>query len=62
MISVVTCVLTDKKGNILILKRSNKVRTYKGLWSGISGYIEENEKPIDTPFKEIREETVFIKI
>ena len=32
---------------ILILKRSNKVRTMKGLWSGVSGIIENNEVPID---------------
>lgn len=47
----------DKNNNILILKRSDKVRTYKGYWSGISGYIEEGEEPVDTAFKEIRQET-----
>lgn len=57
MINVVTCLLMDKNDNILILKRSDKVRTYKGYWSGISGYIEEGEGPVDTAFKEIRQET-----
>ena len=57
MPSVVTCVLLDENKNILILKRSDKVRTYKGFWSGISGYVEEGEKPVDTAFKEIHEET-----
>ena len=57
MPSVATCILTDQKENILILKRSQKVGTYKGLWSGVSGYVEEGEEPIDTAFKEIREET-----
>ena len=57
MPSVVTCILIDYHENILILKRSDKVRTYKGYWGGIAGYIEEGEKPIDTAFKEIREET-----
>jgi 8-oxo-dGTP pyrophosphatase MutT (NUDIX family) len=57
MPSVVTCVLLDENKNILILKRSDKVRTYKGFWSGISGYVEEGEEPVDTAFKEIREET-----
>jgi len=56
MPSVVTCLIRDKKGKILILKRSNKVKTYKGLWSGVSGYVEEGEKPIDTAYKEIFEE------
>jgi 8-oxo-dGTP pyrophosphatase MutT (NUDIX family) len=57
MPSVVTCVLLDENKNILILKRSVKVRTYKGFWSGVSGYVEEGEEPVDTAFKEIREET-----
>jgi len=56
MPSVVTCLIIDKKGKILILKRSNKVKTYKGFWSGVSGYVEEDEKPIDTAYKEIFEE------
>ena len=59
MPSVVTCVLFDENKNILILKRSDKVRTYKGFWSGVSGYVEEGEKPVDTAFKEIREEIGF---
>ena len=57
MPSVVTCLLMDKNENILILKRSDKVRTYRGYWSGISGYVEKGEEPLDTAFKEIREET-----
>jgi 8-oxo-dGTP diphosphatase len=57
MPSVVTCLLLDKNENILILKRSDKVRTYKGCWSGVAGYVEEGEEPVDTAFKEIREET-----
>ena len=32
------------------------VKTYKGLWGGVAGYIEENEKPYETALKEIREE------
>ena len=41
---------------ILILKRSEKVRTMKGLWSGVSGIIENNEKPADRAIIEIYEE------
>ena len=41
---------------ILILKRSEKVRSMKGLWSGISGIIESNENPIDRAKIEIFEE------
>ena len=57
MPSVVTCILIDNHENILILKRSDKVRTYKGYWGGIAGYVEKDEEPVDTAFKEIREET-----
>jgi 8-oxo-dGTP pyrophosphatase MutT (NUDIX family) len=46
----------DDSGKILVLKRSDKVRTYKGFWSGVAGYVEEGEQPIDTAFKEISEE------
>ena len=59
MPKVVTCLLTHK-GKLLILKRSEKVRTYKGMWGGVAGYIEEDEDPYETAIKEIREE-VWIK-
>ena len=41
---------------ILILKRSDKVRSMKGSWSGISGIIENNEIPINRAKIEIFEE------
>ena len=41
---------------ILILKRSEKVRSMKGLWSGVSGMIENNENPLDRAKIEIFEE------
>lgn len=40
----------------LLLKRSNKVKTMKGLWAGISGIIENNEEPIRRAKIEIYEE------
>ena len=55
MIHVVSCFIT-KDELILILKRSDKVRTYKGKWATVSGYIEQNEKPYETALKEIKEE------
>jgi predicted aconitase with swiveling domain len=52
---VVSCVL--KKGNrILILKRSEKVGTFRGHWAGVSGFVEKGEMPLETAFKEILEE------
>ena len=41
---------------ILILKRSQQVRSMKGLWSGVSGIIENNETPIKRAKIEIFEE------
>jgi len=53
---IVTCLLINNENKILILKRSDKVKTYKGMWGAVAGYIEENEEPYETAFKEIREE------
>jgi len=53
---VVTAILRHED-KILILKRSEKVRTNKGLWAGVSGYIEIGEKPLQTAVKEVGEET-----
>ena len=41
---------------ILILKRSQNVKTMKDLWSGVSGIIENNEEPIERAKIEIFEE------
>ena len=53
---VVTCFL-QFESKILILKRSDKVRTHKHKWAGVSGYIEPGETDSETAIKEIREET-----
>lgn len=55
MSQVVTCIL-EHDGKILLLKRSNQVATYRGLWGGVAGYVEELEDPYDTAIKEIRQE------
>jgi 8-oxo-dGTP pyrophosphatase MutT (NUDIX family) len=54
-IKVVTIFLIHE-GKILLLKRSTNVRTMKGMWAGISGYLE-NEDPLIQALKEIREES-----
>jgi len=41
---------------ILILKRSDKVKTMKGLWAGVSGIIENTEPTIERAKIEIFEE------
>ena len=43
-------------GKLLILKRSDKVRSMKGLWAGVSGIIEKNEEPLKRAKIEIFEE------
>jgi 8-oxo-dGTP pyrophosphatase MutT (NUDIX family) len=55
-IHVVTCFLM-RRGRVLILRRSEKVGTYRCKWAGVSGYIEKGEKPVGTAYKEVREET-----
>ena len=43
---------------ILILKRSDKVKSMKCLWAGVSGIIEKNDAtPLDRAKTEILEET-----
>ena len=41
---------------LLILKRSEEVKSMKGLWAGISGVIEKNEEPLKRAKIEIYEE------
>ncbi len=54
--NIVTVFLThDNK--YLILKRSNKVKSMKNLWAGISGIIEGSEDSLYRAKKEILEET-----
>ncbi len=41
---------------ILLLKRSLGVKTNKGKWAGVSGYVEVGETPLETAYKELGEE------
>ncbi len=52
---IITCFLKSND-KILILKRSEKVKSMKGLWAGISGIIENNESPLQRAKIEIFEE------
>ncbi|MFQ5934962.1 MAG: NUDIX domain-containing protein [Acidiferrobacterales bacterium] len=51
---VVTSFL-EHKGKILLVRRSQAVRTHQGLWAGISGYLEH--PPLEQALIEIQEET-----
>lgn len=47
----------EYKGKVLLLRRSQNVKTMKGKWAGVSGYIETPEGPLSRAIKEIQEET-----
>jgi len=52
---IVTSFIRDND-KLLILKRSDKVKSMKGLWAGISGITENNEEPLTRAKIEIFEE------
>lgn len=52
---IVTSFIRDND-KLLILKRSDKVKSMKGLWAGISGIIENDEEPLKRAKIEIFEE------
>ena len=52
---IVTSFLKNSE-KILLLKRSDKVKTMKNLWAGISGIIEGDEEPLARAEIEIFEE------
>lgn len=57
---VVSCFLLqrDQTGDrVLLARRSDRVRTYRGAWGAISGYVELGVSPLDQAYQEIREET-----
>ena len=42
---------------ILLLRRTDRVSTYKGRWAGVSGSVEAGSTPIEQAIQEIEEET-----
>lgn len=52
---VVTGIL-ERRGKILILQRSGEVGSFRGLWAGVSGYIEPGETDLEAARREIAEE------
>jgi 8-oxo-dGTP pyrophosphatase MutT (NUDIX family) len=56
---VVTCFLLRKapEGDlVLLVRRSQRVRTYQGAWAGISGYLEPGVTPLEQAYTELSEE------
>ena len=53
---IVTCFI-EYNDKVLILRRSNKVGTYRGKWASVSGHIERGEDEYSRALIEIEEET-----
>ncbi|HEX2924119.1 MAG TPA: NUDIX domain-containing protein [Chloroflexota bacterium] len=51
---VVTCLLLNAEGRLLILRRSNRVGSYQARWAGVSGYMEAD--PEEQAYRELQEE------
>jgi 8-oxo-dGTP pyrophosphatase MutT (NUDIX family) len=57
---VVTCFLLRRdrgRDEVLVVRRSERVRTYRGHWAGVSGYVEPGVTPEEQAHTEMREET-----
>ena len=55
---VVTCFLLRRSpagDEVLLLRRSQQVGTYRGRWAGVSGHLEETT-PLAQAYREIEEE------
>lgn len=57
---IVTSFLSSQE-KYLILKRSENVKSMRGLWGGISGVIEGTEEPLQRAKIEILEETGIVE-
>lgn len=49
------------RDEILIMKRSDKVRTYQGKWNTVAGYLDEIKPIEEKVIEEIEEETGIVK-
>ena len=59
--NIVTSIIKYQE-KILLLKRSNKVKTMKNVWSGVSGVIEsDDESPLSRAKIEIFEEVGLVE-
>jgi 8-oxo-dGTP pyrophosphatase MutT (NUDIX family) len=58
-VHVVTCFLLRRSeegaNEVLLLRRSERVGTYRGLWAGVSGYLEAKSQ-LEQAYREMEEE------
>ena len=59
-VAVATAIIIDKQGMLLLLKRSNKNKSNKGLWQLVEGKVKVGEKAQDALIREVNEETGLI--
>ena len=50
-------IIFNDKNEILLLKRSQKVDSYRGMWGFPGGKREDGETSVDAAVREVREET-----
>ena len=54
--AAVITVYVRHHGELLLLKRSDKVSTYQGKWNTVAGYLDELKPVEDKVYTELREE------
>ena len=50
-------IIFDDESKVLLLKRSQKVDSYQGMWGFPGGKIEDGESPAEAAAREVLEET-----
>jgi 8-oxo-dGTP pyrophosphatase MutT (NUDIX family) len=58
-VHVVTCFLLRRErggDEVLLLRRSERVGTYRGRWAGVSGHVDEGVTPLEQAYREMGEE------
>lgn len=55
-IVLVTGILRNKKGEVLLIKRSRRNKTFRGFWQLPEGKMEFGEQPVETLERELKEE------
>ena len=48
--------LRNGRDEVLLAQRSQRVRTYRGAWGGVSGYLEPGVTPLEQAYTELHEE------